>query len=205
MLALINGFILCLGLVISIGPQNIEILRVGLLNDRAILLASVFVACDAILITIGALGVGSIIALNREITMVLMSFTIVFLLFLAFQAGRRSISESGAAITLSEKQNTRPFNMVKRGFVLSFLNPLALLETVVILGSTAAPYPASHRILFMVGALAASSVWFYGLAYSSRKFSAFISQPWQYRIIECIAAVTLFITACWLVQRTFII
>ncbi|CAQ84261.1 Lysine exporter protein [Photorhabdus asymbiotica] len=205
MLALINGFILCLGLVISIGPQNIEILRVGLLNDRVVLLASVFVVCDAILITIGALGVGSIIALNREITMALMSFTIVFLLFLALQAGRRSMRKSEVVITFGERQNTNASGMVKRGLVLSFLNPLALLETIVILGSTAAPYPVSHRILFVAGALAASSIWFYGLAYSSHRLSALISQPWQHRIIEAVVAVTLFITACWLLQRTFII
>ncbi|TDB47754.1 LysE/ArgO family amino acid transporter [Photorhabdus khanii] len=203
MLALVNGFLLCLGLVVSIGPQNMEILRVGLLNDRVGLLASVFVICDVILIITGALGVGSIIALNRGITVSLTLLTVMFLLFLTFQAGRRAMNESGAVIALGEQQNTRPFNMVKRGLGLSFLNPLALLETVVILGSTAAPYPANHRILFVAGALAASAIWFYGLAYSSRWFSACISKPWQRCIMECVVAVILFITACWLLQRTF--
>ncbi|PQQ38198.1 lysine transporter [Photorhabdus luminescens] len=147
-----------------------EILWVGLLNDRVGLLASVFVICDVILIITGALGIGSIIALNRGITVALTLLTLMFLLFLTFQAGRRAMNEGGAIVSLGEQQNTRPFDMVKRGLGLSFLN---------------------------------LAIWFYGLAYSSRWFSACISKPWQRCIMECVVAVILFITACWLLQRTF--
>lgn len=53
---LYSGFLLCIGLIVSIGPQNAEILRIGTLGRPTFLLASVFVLCDAILVTPGAWG-----------------------------------------------------------------------------------------------------------------------------------------------------
>ena len=58
----IEGFALSLGLILAIGPQNIFVVRQGLLKSHVFAVCLVCSFCDAFLISIGVLGFGSILA-----------------------------------------------------------------------------------------------------------------------------------------------
>jgi len=58
---LIQGALISGGLIIAIGAQNAFILRQGLLGQKVLYACAVCFVCDAILITLGILGVGSIL------------------------------------------------------------------------------------------------------------------------------------------------
>ena len=86
----ISGLMLCAGLIIAIGPQNIELLRVGLLQQKnALLLASIYVFCDLLLIFLGTLGVSQLIPMHYKPVMIVLAF--VFLASLGISSFRRSL------------------------------------------------------------------------------------------------------------------
>lgn len=201
MLAFVNGLSLCAGLIVSIGPQNTELLRLGLLKDRAVLLATIFIACDAILIALGAIGVANLISSSRWLGLILTWCTVALLLFLAYQSIRRSMAPEPLLIDSQEKKRGS-LEILRRGLALSLLNPLAILETVVIIGSTAAPYQGHHKLLFVLGALSASVIWFYGLAYGARKLASHLRNPWHARVLEGLISCVLLAMACWLAFRS---
>ena len=57
----IQGLLISGGLIIAIGAQNAYILRQGLLGQKVFYACAVCFICDAVLITLGILGVGSIL------------------------------------------------------------------------------------------------------------------------------------------------
>ena len=59
--ALLSGFALCLGLILSIGAQNAVVLRQGLRREHVGLVVLVCVVSDAILQTIGVAGVATLV------------------------------------------------------------------------------------------------------------------------------------------------
>ena len=61
-LAGIEGFALSMGLILAIGPQNIFVLRQGLLRSHVFAVCLVCSLSDALLISAGVLGLGSVLA-----------------------------------------------------------------------------------------------------------------------------------------------
>ena len=57
----LSGFALGASLIIAIGAQNAFVLRQGLRRERVLAVVAVCVACDWALITLGALGFGSLV------------------------------------------------------------------------------------------------------------------------------------------------
>ena len=55
----IEGFALSMGLILAIGPQNIFVLRQGLLRSHVFAVCLVCSLADALLITVGVLGLGA--------------------------------------------------------------------------------------------------------------------------------------------------
>jgi L-lysine exporter family protein LysE/ArgO len=58
---LFQGALISGGLIIAIGSQNVFILRQGLLGQKVFYACAVCFICDAVLITVGILGVGSVL------------------------------------------------------------------------------------------------------------------------------------------------
>ena len=59
---LLRGLSLGLSLIVAIGPQNAFVLRQGLTRRFALLAARACALCDTLLITLGVLGVGGLLA-----------------------------------------------------------------------------------------------------------------------------------------------
>jgi L-lysine exporter family protein LysE/ArgO len=200
MLAFVNGMSLCMGLIVSIGPQNAELIRAGLLKERAYLLATVYIFCDLLLIAMGVLGVASLIALNTWIAFIFSWVAVVILLYLARNAFMRmkrlsafdGFGENSPEILISRRET------IKKGVVLSIFNPLVILETVIIIGSTASQYPAAEKWYFALGAMLTSIGWFYAVSFGAQRFSHLLSQPKHRRILEGTIGVILCLVAAWL-------
>src|SRR5690554_6321428 len=57
-----NGLLICAGLIIAIGAQNAFVLQQGLRRQHAWLVAGVCALCDWLLVGLGVLGLGMLIA-----------------------------------------------------------------------------------------------------------------------------------------------
>lgn len=86
---------------------------------------------------------------------------------------------------------------------LTLLNPHVYLDTVLLLGSLAAQYPGQARMLFAVGAMAASFVWFFGLGYGARIIEPLFRRPAAWRILDVLVGCTMWFIAGNLVWSRF--
>lgn len=207
MLALINGFSLCIGLIVSIGPQNTELIRAGLLKQHAYLLASTYILCDVLFIALGILGVAGIISLSPFVEKIISWGSVLILLYLAVQAFNRMKDTTSFMlqplnkITELTKKKITASKTIKKGLLLSTLNPLVILETIIIIGSTGNQYHGTDKLYFAIGAILASGCWFYAIACSTQWFSHLLSQPKQQRVLEAIVGTLLCCMAIWIAYK----
>lgn len=81
---------------------------------------------------------------------------------------------------------------------LTWLNPHVYLDTVVLLGSVGATF-GDQRWIFAAGAMLASLVWFFSLAYGARLLGRVLATPRAWRILDGIIAVVMLAIAVSLV------
>lgn len=81
---------------------------------------------------------------------------------------------------------------------LTWLNPHVYLDTVVLLGSVGATH-GDERWIFALGAMLASVVWFFTLAYGARLLGGVLASPRAWRILDGIIAVVMLAIAVSLV------
>lgn len=73
---------------------------------------------------------------------------------------------------------------------LTWLNPHVYLDTVFLLGTVANTHGA-QRWLFAAGAMVASFLWFFGLAFGARLLGRWLSTPRAWRIVDAVIAVVM--------------
>jgi L-lysine exporter family protein LysE/ArgO len=84
---------------------------------------------------------------------------------------------------------------------LTWLNPHVYLDTVFLLGTVASTH-GDARWLFAAGAIAASLIWFFGLAFGARLLSRWLSTPRAWRILDGVIAVVMIALGVSLVLPT---
>ena len=89
-------------------------------------------------------------------------------------------------------------NAVTTTLALTFLNPHVYLDTVVLIGTVVGQYGLETRIVFALGAMTASIIWFYGLGYGARLLRPLFAKPSTWRWLDiligcimCIIAISL--------------
>ncbi|MFC8679899.1 LysE/ArgO family amino acid transporter [Microbacterium ureisolvens] len=85
---------------------------------------------------------------------------------------------------------TRLLPVILTCLALTWLNPHVYLDTVFLLGTVANTHGA-ERWLFGAGAMAASVIWFFGLAFGARFLSRWLSTPRAWRILDGVIAVVM--------------
>ena len=191
------------GLIIAIGSQNAFVLRQGLKHDRHFIIASVCFLSDAFLILVGGLGVGTIIASTPWFGNVAAIGGAIFLGIYGGLAFRRALHKE----TLSVKDDSTNSITVKSAIFtalgFSLLNPHAFLDTVVLLGGISGQHDWPDRSWFIGGAITASFLWFYALAYGAEKLAPLFNKPLTWRVLDGIIAVIMWWIAYMLVMGRF--
>ena len=181
-----EGFLLGAGLIIAIGAQNAFILRQGLQRRHVFAVATVCVVSDAVLIAVGVAGLGALVQQHPSWLAVVTIAGAAFLMVYGLLSLRRAF----------RPESLRPAADATAGFAatlatccaLTFLNPHVYLDTVVLIGGLSARYPSPASVAFGVGAAAASTVWFYGLAYGARLLAPLFARPQAWRVLDVVIA-----------------
>ncbi|WP_271893471.1 LysE/ArgO family amino acid transporter [Candidatus Phyllobacterium onerii] len=180
--AALSGFLLGASLIIAIGAQNAFILRQGLLREHVFLLSLICALSDALLITAGVAGLGTLIAQSPTLISVVTLGGAVFLFWYASVAFRRALHPE-----VLKAANTGNGNLkVAIGTVLAltFLNPHVYLDTVVLLGGLSARFEGWNRAAYGAGAALASFIWFFGLGYGARLLQPIFAKPAAWRVLD---------------------
>lgn len=214
MSVVLAGFALGLSLIIAIGPQNAYIIKMGIKRDHvgAILLACLL--SDVILINAGTAGVGYLVERFPTALTVVKYLGAAYLIYFGFTCfrdafkkeqealvvhksepvaasveanGRDSTAPGGSVLTKirPRMRSTSWVKPVMGAMALTWLNPLAYVDALVMLGGIANQY-GDQRWIFAAGAVLASAVWFPSLGFGAYKLSHVLAKPMTWRIVNIV-------------------
>lgn len=202
------GFLLSIGLIVAIGPQNAYVLRKGLKKRHVFLSTTLCFFSDALLIALGAGGVGALIQEGGTLSLIITLAGVAFL----FWYGAKSFKDALHPKTMTEADIEHAGDKTKgkdwRVVVLTllaftFLNPHVYIDTLLVLGGVAAQNELPARYYFATGAILASAVWFYGLGYGAGFFSKAFQNPKAWRILDIFIGFIMWGTAGYLAYDAF--
>ncbi|EFX91575.1 translocator protein, LysE family [Actinobacillus ureae ATCC 25976] len=198
----IQGFIVCFGLIVSIGAQNAFLLKQGILKQHVFWVASLCFLGDVFLMTLGVLGLGSIVA-NLPTLSLVISLLGAFFLFTYGSRSFISIFKSSEALTASNENATSLKKALMITFAITFLNPHVYIDTVVILGGIGGNVDFIGKMEFLAGALSCSFLWFFGVGYGAGFLSPYFEKRRTWQILDFITGVTMYVVAISLVLYAF--
>lgn len=189
----LTGFAIGGSLIIAIGAQNAFVLRQGIKREHVFAVALFCALSDAVLIALGVAGLGLLIERVPGLLAGVTVFGILFLTWYGLKAARRAAFPTamevgaGAPITLKAA--------LAACAAFTFLNPHVWLDTVILVGSLAAPYSGEARWAYGIGAASASFAWFFGLAYGARVLTPLFAKPLSWRVLDAFIACIMFAIA----------
>jgi L-lysine exporter family protein LysE/ArgO len=199
----LTGFAIGFGLIVAIGAQNAFVLRQGIRREHVLAVALLCSISDALLILIGVAGLGALIEAYPVLLVGVTGFGIAFLVWYGIGAARRAMRPEALVAGGGDRVSLKAAMLTC--LTLTFLNPHVYLDTVILVGSLAAPFSGAERIAYTAGAMSASFTWFFGLAYGARLFTPIFAQPAAWRILDVIIALVMFTIAgrlaLWLISR----
>lgn len=201
--ALLEGFLLSIGLIIAIGSQNIFVLKYGLKGKYNFTIALTCTICDFLLICLGSMGLGSFIAEIVWLRQIAIWGGAIFLIYFGLKSWlailKGNLSTHQIAETSTEPDTLKTVILTALGF--SLLNPHAFLDTVVLIGGISSRFDGFHaRLLFTLGAGIASAVWFFSLSYGSRLLRPLFQKKTAAATFEFTSGSVMFWIAWGLVQ-----
>lgn len=182
---LLQGFFVSGSLIVAIGAQNAFVLKQGLLKQHIFWVSFTCFLCDFILICVGVMGLGSLISQSPMATLALAVVGALFLLVYGARAFRSAYQgSSGLSLDDSERPAQSAVKTVLITLGLTLLNPHVYLDTVVIIGGIASTLLFEQKLQFLLGAVFASGLWFFGLGYGARLLIPLFKRPKTWRILD---------------------
>jgi L-lysine exporter family protein LysE/ArgO len=200
MIAVLPGFLAGLSLIIAIGAQNAFVIRQGLTKKYVLLTVLICAFSDALLIALGASGLGALIKSNKNVLEFVRWFGVIYLLWFAFKSAR-SVFRNAALNSAGEASGDIK-NVVLTVLALTFLNPHVYLDTVILLGSISNQF-SSDKWFFVLGAMIASFTWFTAIGFGAKSASRFMSKPIFWKILDSIIAAIMLSIAAFLAFYNF--
>ena len=187
----LEGFALSIGLILALGPQNVFVMRQGLMRSHVFAVCLACSVFDALLITAGVLGVGSILAGIEGAEFMIAIGASIFLISYGLLRIKSAMSPVGMSTEGEGESDLAPTIAAAAAF--TFLNPHVYVDTLLLIGGTSSRYLGDERVAFGIGAATASFVFFFSLGYGARSLSEVLNKPkaWKYidLSIACIMVV----------------
>jgi L-lysine exporter family protein LysE/ArgO len=195
--ALIAGHLTALSLIAAIGAQNAFVLRQGIRREHVLPVVLACAVSDAILISAGVAGFGTLSALAPWITRAMLYAGAAFLVVYgalrfkaALKGGEALRPAAGTVATLSATLTTC--------LVLTWANPHVYLDTVVLIGAISAQY-SPHSVAFGIGAALGSLVFFSALGFGARLLAPLFANPKAWVVLEVVVGLTMWTIAAVLI------
>lgn len=199
----VHGLLLALGLVLPLGAQNVFVFNQGA-NHKSIYksLPVIITAglCDTLLILLAILGVSLILLSLPVLQITIYCIGIVFLSYMAW-----SLWTSHQY----QLQTYKPMTAKKQiGFALSvsLLNPHAIMDTIGVIGTSAAIYEGVEKVVFSIATVLVSWFWFFILAIVG-KIIGYVDKTGKYILVlnKCSAIIIIIVALMILKQLIAII
>ncbi|MCC1251541.1 LysE/ArgO family amino acid transporter [Staphylococcus aureus] len=196
--AIIHGFILAIGLILPLGAQNVFIFNQGANQPKyRYVLPAIITAglSDSLLIIIAVVGVSIIIMSLPVLQAIIYIVGLIFLMYMAWTIWHDNPSTDGEAQIIS------PMKQVSFALSVSLLNPHAILDTIGVIGSSAALYSGSNKIAFTIACISVSWLWFFLLAILGKMVGSIDKTGKLLTIINKISSIIIIIVALMILQK----
>ena len=202
----LHGFVVCFGLIVSIGAQNAFLLKQGILKQHVFWIALICFVCDVLLMGVGVLGLGSLIAQSPISSLIL---ALIGALFLFTYGSRSFIAAYHGSSQLLMQQDKTKSSLKKAVLVtlaITLLNPHVYIDTVVIVGGIGGTLSFEQKIQFLIGALICSFLWFFGVGYGAGLLSPYFEKRRTWQILDSITGLIMYgialslLTYAWVVS-----
>jgi len=199
--ALVQGFALGLGLFVCPGPKDLLILRLALLKQSAFQLVAAGVLSDAFLIVIGIAGVSEALSRAPALQSAALWLGVGVMSWHAIGAAKRAASGNASMPTQATPASSgRPEGSVAALLGMCFFNPVAWLDTLLVLGTVGAALRGGHQSGFAFGAVLASLVWFLALVLGARRAARWMTVAAAWRVLDAFTAIAMLGLALWVVR-----
>ena len=191
---ILQGLALGFALIVAIGPQNTFVIKQGIKREHVFLAALTCSLIDVFLIGLGVIGMGGIFASHPLLTEIARWFGVCFLTCYGLLAFKAALHPD---VLQDYAQKPAVKDWKKILFVLlglGLLNPHAYLDGVVLIGSIAAQH-GIYRYSFGFGAIIASFIWFFSIAYGARLLTPIFKKKIAWQILDIIVGIMMFIVA----------
>ncbi|MGH0053898.1 MAG: LysE/ArgO family amino acid transporter [Sphaerochaetaceae bacterium] len=179
----LTGMMTGASLIVAIGAQNAFVLTQGIRKQHRFVVALICSLCDALLITAGVAGMGSLVKQSPLLLDVASwggaLFLCVYGLKSLFSALRLDHGLSQTNINLTSRRQA-----IVTTLAITLLNPHVYLDTVVLLGGISSTFVGKGRCLFGAGAITMSFLWFFTLSYGSGILAPLFRKAITWRILN---------------------
>ena len=197
------GFTVCLSLIVSIGAQNLYVLRQAVSGQHVRACVAWCVFSDAMLIAIGVAGMAQVLGNSPTLAYYLTLGGAIFLLGYGLMALWRMATAPDAALTNNDEPGGA--QIARRGLlsvlgalvVITLFNPHVYLDTVVLVGSIGARQDGMLKWIFVLGAACASLFWFVTLAQAGKRMQKLFANPMAWRVLDGVTGVMMLTLAWW--------
>lgn len=195
----LQGLFLTAGLIIAIGAQNAFVLANAVRGNRPLLIAALCSLSDLLLISLGLAGVGSLVAAHPALTRLAALGGALFLTAYGAAALRSALSGTAGLQTAETATATRR-TLILSTLTVTFLNPHAYLDTLVLIGSIGGRFPLDQRLVFGAGAVSASILWFFTLGVGGPLLAPLFRRRSAWRLLDALVCLMMWGLALTLVQ-----
>ena len=195
----LKGLALGASLIIAIGAQNAFVLSQGVRRKYNIIIPLICSVSDAILLSVGILGVGQILASNQLVSDIA---SIGGALFLGWY-GLRSLL-SFFKTTKMEDSDQGPQSLkaaVLFTLAVTLLNPHVYIDTIILMGGISSQFVGNGKYAFGAGAITASFLWFFSLSLGGKLLSPLFQNPLEWKIMDLIITLIMWSIAFSLIKR----
>lgn len=195
--ALIHGIIMCIGLILPLGIQNVFIFNQGAMQPsyrKALPVTITASICDTLLIVMAVLGVSVIVMGNMVLQTILFGIGIIFITYMGIVSWRNE-----PTVQADEGQAMSPRKQILFTLSVSLLNPHAIMDTIGVIGTNALAYTGTAKIVFTLACVFVSWTWFFSIALAGRLIGRLPNATSYLRVLNRTSAVIMFATVIYLV------
>ena len=197
---LIFGFLTGGSLILVIGPQNIFVIEQGLKRNYIFTITTICAFSDVLLIFLGIFVYQVFSFVSWKVEIFLNVILVLFLL--KFIWGKfKELNISYNIENINRPQNLKTVILKTLGF--TYLNPHVYSDTVFILGNLSKNFLLKEKIIFALGASAASVLFFYCLGYMSGLSAKFISGKYTWKYINIFIIIFMTALVVYIIYGTF--
>lgn len=197
MSAIVHGFLIQMGLIVSVGAQNAFILRQGIKGEHILMIILICIVSDAVAISVGVTGFSALMYAIPWLGTVLRLGGAAFLIFYGLNCAL-SAARGKSRLDISGETAGSAKMTALACLAFTWLNPQFYVDTMGLIGSLSAHYPG-HQMNFGLGAILGSVVFFFTFGYGSRLLRPVLSKPKACRALDAGIAASMWCIAAGLV------